>query len=565
MNKTMKKTYPRSLHQLADNTVEAWLFETLSERHRTEQLFKAKGKTIKLHSAYKTLVCEILENNWLTTSKTAIIRYPVVEGDEPLRFKIECYPLTDLVSAKLSFEPVKFNLTTSLPYYEIIADNEKIRIPVPVRWVEKANGNRQLVACGWLKTTADIHDGSPLFTEFEAIYQDSMDYLYAMEINQPPPFFECLTLDIGLPTKDTELPIANEHISLLEAMHEDIYFSALETFQHRLNLPTGDRGVAPGQVLPKPIYSEQPYLTITQHAATKIEGVDRGNLGGCPDLQNVGHWLTSTQIASHFQHLGGKLFSVKSRQHRLSQGCVINPTTAVANIAISAAQHANESSGVVGALRAAYTLKDSAKVAFTLCPCENVDGYAAFQTLCQDNPSHMQHAARYTAAGNDLTHGNEFECCIRQQAKLHLAADVHINLHGYPAHEWTRPLSGYVPQGFANWTIPKGFFLICRHQPGYEDLAMKVLNAAILAVAGYHAQMQQNKQMLRRYLSIVEVPNFQISHEVIPYTIQPQTNSIYPVEIITEAPDETVYGESFRIAHETQYRVILGIADALTL
>ncbi|WP_372742556.1 hypothetical protein [Neptunomonas sp.] len=198
-----------------------------------------------------------------------------------------------------------------------------------------------------------------------------------------------------------------------------------------------------------------------------------------------------------------------------------------------------------------------------MCPLENPDGYALFRQLCQSNPKHMHHAARYTSAGNDLTYGTDYESLIRGEAKHHLSADVHVNLHGYPSHEWTRPLSGYVPEGFATWTIPKGFFVICRYNPGFKAKAEAMLHAAIDAVAGFDLQRQQNIQMLTRFLSTVENAGFEVAHGAVPYMINEYHKTDYPIEIITEAPDETVYGEAFRIAHESQYRVVLAIAEAL--
>ena len=75
----------------------------------------------------------------------------------------------------------------------------------------------------------------------------------------------------------------------------------------------------------------------------------------------------------------------------------------------------------------------------------------------------MHHAARYTGLGDDVESRGDtpvYESLIRKEALALMDAKLHINLHGYPAHEWTRPLSGYLPRGFELWTIPKGFFVI---------------------------------------------------------------------------------------------------------
>ena len=57
----------------------------------------------------------------------------------------------------------------------------------------------------------------------------------------------------------------------------------------------------------------------------------------------------------------------------------------------------------------------------------------------------MHHAARYTALGDDLEYrvkGALYEKEIRHKAREISQAQLHINLHGYPSHERTRPLSG---------------------------------------------------------------------------------------------------------------------------
>lgn len=558
------KHYPRTLHHLPDDTVEAWLFEMPESRRAIEREMAAKGKNIILHSAYKTLLCEVLERgllDHLEPSETVTIRYPVIAGDEPKRFRLECYPLSDLCDCQFVFEPFDcvLDATNPLPYYEMITATTTHQIVVPVKWVDKINEQRHLAACGWVK----LADGSQrlLPTEFEAIYADVCQYVADLPLSGTPPFFDRLTIAVGLPTRDRRLPVGDEHLSLLEAMHEDLYFSALEIFQWRLGLPQGSRELTLGQVLPDVMFSERPYLQISENHQCIADNDD--DIGGCPALNGVEHWLTPKQINAHLDKLSGTRFSATSRQGRPVHGCFLGNADAPVKLAISGGQHANESSGVVGALRAAQTLKHHSDVALTVCPSENADGYAAFRQLCQTNPRHMHHAARYTAAGNDLTYSDSHEALIRSVAKQHLSADVHLNLHGYPSHEWTRPLSGYVPSGFATWTIPKGFFLICRYNKGYREKAQKLLNAAIDAVAAYSPQYQQNQAMLKRYLSLIEREGFELAHEVIPFTLDETENTDYPIEIITEAPDETVYGESFRIAHESHYRVILAVVEAL--
>lgn len=558
----MKKTYHRTLYDLPDNATDAWLFESAENRRQAEYDYANKGQNIKLHSAYKTLFSTVLEQGLLDYAESALIRYPVINNDEKTRFRLECYPLSELCSCPLQFEAFDCVIDSNnpLPYYEIITEKTTHQIVVPVQWVSKSTGEQQLAACGWVK----LADGSQhaIDTEFEQIYREVCQRITNLPLVGSPPYFKTLNIAVGLPVHDQRLPVGDEQLSLTEALHEDIYFTALEIFQWRLGLPSGSRELMPGQVLPNVVFSEQPYLQFSEEA---YEVIDRNNetLGGCPILEGVEHWLTPKQIDIHLDKLSGKCFSTVSRQGRTVAGCFLGTANAPVKLAISGGQHANESSGVVGALRAAQVLKSYTDVAVTVCPLENPDGYAAFQKLCQSNPRHMHHAARYTAAGNDLSYGSSHESLIRKLAKKHLSADVHINLHGYPSHEWTRPLSGYVPTGFSTWTIPKGFFLICRYRKGHQQQAEQLLESAIAAIIDHEPQRQQNQTMLNRYLNIVGEADFCISQGVVPFMINENKNIDYPIEIVTEAPDETIYGESFRIAHESQYRVIMAIAEAL--
>ena len=562
----MNQTYAHTLHHLPADTSQAWLFESKKARAKIEAEWAKQGKALKLHSAYKSLLHTILEDSALKTATDILIRYPVVEGDDPQRFRLECYPVNDLVTATVRFEAFEAEMgETELPCYEVETESGTKRFPIPVRWVTSKSGKRQLVACGWVINQQG--EGRYLPTEFDSIFNDACQYLSELPL-QPisaseknGPFFDRLVVHIGLPMKDTPLPVNNESISFIEAMHEDIYFSALEIFHHRLNRLANDRSLKIGHIIPDVYYAYKPKLSISLNPpATKDNDGDESHLATC--LDKLGHWPTPQRISNQLDKLDGTRFETTSRQGRPVCGCAVVSGSKV-KLAISGGQHANESSGIVGGLRAAKALKEQGTVDFTICPSENTDGYALFRQLCVKNPNHMHHAARYTGTGADLTHSKTHESLIRNMAKAQLVADVHVNLHGYPAHEWTRPLSGYVPEGFTTWTIPKGFFLICRYNSGYEAKAKVLLEAAIQAVIEHDAQRQQNTEMLKRFFDIVEGSNFKVAEGVVPYMIDENNDTDYPIEIITEAPDETVYGEDYRVAHESHYRVIMAIAKAL--
>ena len=571
----LNKQYPRTLSTLSKlplNITDVWLFESGTAR-RAEQLALARsGRAIRIHSAYKSLLHNVLEQHVFDDADSVCIRYPVVENDEPLRFRLECYPLQELFpDIDVTFLPVNFS-GQGLPRYQLTvcsATNTREHVvEAPVKWKAHASGRRLLVATGWMKSA----DGksATMQTEFEQLYDDICNSMQSMPLKpmqatEPQgPFFDQLDICVTGPFQDEALPVNNESISLAEALHEDIYFTAIEIFQKRLDLPALSRDLTPGQIVPNICRGESISVSIATTVSDSNQDRDQA---GCPSLSQATHWLYPSQIRSHLQRVGGKTIRAISRQGRLVEGrvIVVDGLPDSAALAISAAQHANESSGVVGALRAAQALQQKGDVSFSVCPVENVDGYALYHRLCLHNPNHMHHAARYTAGGNDLTHGGgAFESAIRQQAMQALPARVHVNLHGYPAHEWTRPLSGYVPEGFSHWTIPKGFFLICDYADDeYLALATQVLDAALQALHDYPEMMAINQRMLRSYERVIGSLDFTLYRDCIPYTLNRQFRKPYPVSLITEAPDESVYGEDFRIAHEAHYRVIMAVAETM--
>ena len=88
----------------------------------------------------------------------------------------------------------------------------------------------------------------------------------------------------------------------------------------------------------------------------------------------------------------------------------------------------------------------------------------------------MNHAARFTAGGNDLEYmARSYENEPLYKGKELTDAGLHLNLHGYPSHEWNRPFNGYIPRGYAEWMLPKGFVLILRYHPDWKQKAQSIL------------------------------------------------------------------------------------------
>jgi hypothetical protein len=141
------------------------------------------------------------------------------------------------------------------------------------------------------------------------------------------------------------------------------------------------------------------------------------------------------------------------------------------------------------------------------------------------------------------------------------SAKLHLNLHGYPSHEWTRPMSGYLPRGFELWTIPKGFFLIICTHPGWETIGETLLDEVARRLAEDKNLVDFNaKQIECVRLHMPNAP-FEVRYGI---PVLKQVSSLYqaPLTIITEATDETVYDQTFIDCHEAQTRTVLFAVEA---
>jgi hypothetical protein len=232
-------------------------------------------------------------------------------------------------------------------------------------------------------------------------------------------------------------------------------------------------------------------------------------------------------------------------------------------VLISAGQHANETASVVGGLRAMRRLAAAGEGALAYIPVENPDGHALHHWLRAANPRHMSHAARYTALGDDLESRQAppfHEKAARLEAIARSRAQLHINLHGYPSHEWTRPLSGYLPRGFELWTIPKGFFLIVRYRAGLAEAAERFARTLAARVAEDPALRAFNETQLATWQAHVGSISFPV-FDGIPCMISEVVAPLVDFTLITEYPDETIYGDAFRLAHTTQMRTTLAAVE----
>ncbi|GAA0607661.1 M14 family metallopeptidase [Paenochrobactrum glaciei] len=575
MTTICEKSFERSIDQLQalcaepamqGATLEAWLFDDRQSREATEKKLQALGVKAKLHSAYKPLVHFFVEDVDCSTLSKVSIAYPAHDACAPNRFLLETYPLTKLAgSATVDFSPSgkqDFIYSVALTYQDGRTENHEIFAPNRVH--PDAVGETLLSPTGWLKITRKDGTTSERFeTDYEKLFYAGI----ASVINHPwgdsEPYFDELNISVRLPAQDEKLDYAEEAISLSEALHEDFYFSLLEVFQKKSGRPLGDRGLQPGQIVPEITYADQnPSICITLRPLSTNNAT-----GHNQKLETAQAPLYAAQISDELSALGGEVFESQSRSGRTVHGRYIEGSDQP--MIISAGQHANETTGVVGALRAAHQLKARGSAHFTISPQENPDGYELHRRLCADNPKHMHHAARYTAMGDDLEYrsvennGDKlWEKAIRLQAEKLTGAKLHVNLHGYPSHEWTRPLSGYVPRGFGMWTLPKGFFLIVRHHSEWAQQSEELVDHVTRHLASIPGLVDYNNAQIALFEKHAGETGFRIINGF-PCLIGVDDRHMVPMTLITEYPDETIYGDDFIRGHTAQMETVLSAYDAL--
>jgi hypothetical protein len=569
MTTLLEATVPRKLIAWTDRfaqpewkgaAVEGWLFEDAPARRGAEARLRKAGVQARLRSAYKPLLHFFLEEVARDQLIAATVRYPVHPRALPGRFLLEAYPLAALLpDVKLDFAAggTDLHYEVSLTFKDGSTRSE--RVFAPNREHVGTSGSMLLSPTGWLRV-ARQNGGAPEIDEreesmYEALFARILQSVRGHVWPAQEPYFERLDIRVELPGIDEPLPVGHECVSTLEALHEDIYFGLLEFFQERSGRIPGDRRLQPGQIVPdvRPTGSAPRVLvTLKEFQSAPTEpAVVTG-----PVLEALETAPPATRVAGELARIEGLRLFATSRQGRLVEAVYHQGQGAA--VLVSGGQHANETSGVAGALRAAHVLQAQG-ANFAVLPLENPDGYALHRELCAQHPHHMHHAARYSALGDDIEYREQpplYERAAREQALAVSGAQLHVNLHGYPAHEWTRPLAGYLPQGFELWTIPKGFFLILRHHTGWAAEGRALVEQVSAALAQVPGLAEFNARQLALYQRHAGRLPFEVLHGTA-CAVSEVNRPGAPVTLITEFPDETVDGEAFRFAHTVQMEAAL--------
>lgn len=575
MTVLLDKTFPRSVDTILEmiaarkaKALKLWLFDDRAERLALESKLAAMGITARVHSSYKPLVHACLEDLSLEDLKaegleSVAITYPVHEAAPEHRFLLEAYPLAELLKpAAVSFTPsakgTDLNYRLDLRWRD--GRTESRVVFAPNRLHKDCIGEAALSPTGWVRW----EDGSEeqVDTDYEQLFAAAMQTVADHDWGHEEPYFEELNITVLHPSEDEFLPMepVDAMISLREALHEDFYFSLLEVFQQKSGRPVGDRGLMPGQIVPE-------ILKGTRDGALSVRmelrplTVDETAVEDREPVETLSTPFTAPRIRRELATIAGEPFTALSRAGRLVEARYHKGSERP--VMISGGQHANEVTGAAGAMRSGLELAKRPNAHFTISPLENPDGYELGWRLRKDNPHHMHHAARYTAFGCDLEYRpaeSPFETAIRFEAERLSGAKLHVNLHGYPSHEWSRPFTGYVPRGFEMWTLPKGFFLILRHHESWKKEAHSLIEQITERLSVNRKLVDYNAREIALYTEHAGKPEWPVINGF-PVMISVDDRHRVPITLITEYPDESIYGDDFIQGHTAQMNTALAAYD----
>jgi hypothetical protein len=279
-------------------TVQARLSEPPEVRRQIEQqaraeLIKAgaddKGTTVTILSAYKQGYSWLYDVVRPALAGKAIDRITIRFAEigpppgwkqqgmyAPTRWLLELYPIDEILAGelKLDVKNIQFEkMPIGSPAYEVVATGagtELFRQTFEPAVVERAffdrfpDYERVRVTTGWIK--ADVAERTAIderiatdperfWDHFQSKTLPALyDHVMALGRGKPrpedAPFFGELTVDLTLSEPDYRLPVDEEQISTMEALHEEIYFNTLHFFDLMGRFTRGAALAYPGRVIP---------------------------------------------------------------------------------------------------------------------------------------------------------------------------------------------------------------------------------------------------------------------------------------------------------------------------
>jgi hypothetical protein len=247
-----------------------------------------------------------------------------------------------------------------------------------------------------------------------------------------------------------------------------------------------------------------------------------------------------------------------------------------------ARQHANEVSSTTAVLALARDLATDpiyrdllARVNVVILPMANPDGAAFHYRLMAEHPRWKHHAARFNAAGKELSMDIFNPTTLYGEARFRMELwsawlpDAIVDNHGVPAHEWCQPFAGYntPPRFLVSYQVVQAMlygiitYIQDPRLPQLEEAAEAVRAAIAQTVAETPWLQDRNRYWLQRYdlyghrwapaTSPLQIHNgmifffqgVQANHPRGERSFAGVFPSITVVDWITVVPDETAQGD----------------------
>lgn len=305
------------------------------------------------------------------------------------------------------------------------------------------------------------------------------------------PLFDRIELDVWMSESEQKLPVDEERISSLEALHEDLYFNTLDYFAQMGIEIEGKPFNAPGGVHPfmhirvgeKPEARIRIYqwddkhtvdvttssITFTDDGAFDQASMNVDEKVICKRIERfyvpakhiheeVNTWLNEQKaykIVYPAHSYNGHAIPVIECYEPTGEvfESTLKMTLMKKTIFIEAGHHANEISSIPAVLELVDNLDQQFKDIYkemnvVVIPLANPDGYELVKELMYEHPEWKHHAARYNAVGLEFAH-IRFQKTIFGEANVYpeilrkWAPDIIVDDHGIPAHEWVQPFAGY--------------------------------------------------------------------------------------------------------------------------
>jgi len=186
-------------------------------------------------------------------------------------------------------------------------------------------------------------------------------------------------------------------------------------------------------------------------------------------------------------------------------------------LSIVGRQHANEVSSTSHILRLAELLATDPSyrrylngMNVVIQPVVNPDGAALAYDLQKLTPTHCLHAGRYSALGPDVPGQADdpdtlvTEAHVLRDVSARWLADIRLNPHGYPSHEWVHQFANYNPKSFRSYWIPRGWYTMVRipedpRLSDYSDAAEAMLDYIAEEVSRDPESRETNLRIYDRY------------------------------------------------------------------